>query len=92
MDKQVEVAFATVDKQMIIPVTLVENATVQQAIDASSIAEYFSEIDVSKMKVGIFGKVYSLNKTVEQGERIEIYRSLQQDPMDARRNRALVAK
>ena len=85
----VEVAFATSDKQLIIPVKLEQGASVQQAIDESGMLNQFPEIDLTQLKVGVFGKICFLEKTVEQGDRVEIYRPLTQNPMEARRNRAV---
>lgn len=85
----VEVAFATSDKQLIIPVKLEQGRGVQQAINESGILNQFPEIELTKTNVGIFGKVCDLEKIVEQGDRVEIYRPLTQDPMDARRKRAV---
>ena len=84
----VEVAFAKADKQLIIPVKLQPGSSVQQAINVSGILNQFVEIDLTKLKVGVFGKLRDLEKTLEQGDRVEIYRPLTQNPMDARRNRA----
>ncbi len=84
----IEVAFATSDKQICIQVKLKEVICVQEAIILSGILDQFSEIDLTKMKVGIFGKVCDLKKLVSQGDRVEIYRSLFINPMDARRKRA----
>ena len=85
----IEVAYANPDKQVIIPVKLVKGASVQQVINESGVLEQFAEIDLSRMCVGIFGKTCGLDKIVEQGDRVEIYRPLMQNPMDARRNRAV---
>jgi putative ubiquitin-RnfH superfamily antitoxin RatB of RatAB toxin-antitoxin module len=85
----VEVAFAISDKQLIIPVKLEQGASVQQAIYESGMLKQFPEIDLSQLKVGVFGKVCNLEKAVEQGDRVEIYRPLMQNPMEARRNRAV---
>lgn len=88
----VEVAFATPDKQMLIAVSLNVGSTAQQAIEASGIASEFTEIDLAQLSIGVFGKACRLDKVLEQNDRIEIYRSLLQDPMDARRNRAVATR
>lgn len=85
----VEVAFATPDNQVSVEVALQKGATVESAIEQSEISKKFAEIDLSVMAVGIYGKVCRLSKVVEQGDRVEIYRPLKQNPMEARRNRAL---
>ena len=86
---EVEVVFAKPDKQLTIIVKLEQGACVEQAIDDSGILNKFPEIDLTKLKIGVFGKLCDLEKTVEQGDRVEIYRPLTQNPMDARRNRAV---
>ncbi len=91
MDK-VEVAFAKPAKQVVIEVTVMAGDLVQQVIERSGVLSEFPEIDLSLMKVGMFGKLCKLDKQVEGGDRIEIYRPLLQNPMDARRNRAIKAK
>lgn len=88
----VEVAFATPNKQVILATTVAVNSTVEQVIINSGVLTQFPEIDLLKMAVGVFGKLCKLDRLIMQGERIEIYRHLLQNPMDARRNRAIKAK
>nr|WP_197492526.1 RnfH family protein [Methylomonas methanica] len=83
----VEVAYAESDRQVLIRVSLVANATVEQAIKASGILREFSEIDLSQLKVGIFGQICNLDKNLSAEDRVEIYRPLKQNPMEARRRR-----
>lgn len=83
----VEVAYATPKAQVLNNLTLPLGSTAEQAINASNILQQFPEIDLSKQKIGIFSSVCTLNKTLHDGDRVEIYRPLQQDPMTARRNR-----
>lgn len=83
----VEVAYATAEKQALIAVTLAAASTAGQAINASGILQQFPLIDLKTQKVGIFGSVCTLDKVLAEGDRVEIYRPLLQDPMTARRNR-----
>jgi len=83
----IEVAYAQPDKQVVIPLGVAAGSTVAQAIQASGILAQFPEIDLGQQKVGICGQVCSLDKTVNAGNRVEIYRPLLQNPMDARRGR-----
>ena len=55
----------------------------------SNITQEFTEIDLSNLQVGIFGKKIADPNThiVKAGERIEIYRPLLIDPQQARLNR-----
>lgn len=83
----VEVAYAKPDQQIVIALVIAADSSVAQAIQASGILDQFPEINLSHQKVGIFGQVYALDKAVNDGDRIEIYRPLLQNPMDARRSR-----
>ena len=80
------------DNQLIITLQVDESCTVEQAIFQSGILQEFSQIDLSKNKVGIFTEICSLNKILQENDRIEIYRHLVMDPMEARRQRAIKQK
>jgi len=85
----VEVAYATSEQQLILSVKVEEGCTVDQAIALSEILTHFPEIDLTKNKVGIFSQVCSLNKFLQENDRVEIYRDLALNPMEARRQRAI---
>ncbi len=84
----VEVAYATPEEQVIIPVEVTEGVDVEAAILESAVLAQFPEIDLSQNKVGIFGKACKLDKVLKAGERVEIYRPLIADPKEARKTRA----
>ena len=85
---RVGVAYAKPELQTVIEIELAIDSTVEQAIKASGILQQFPEIDLNRQKVGIFSQACKLDKAVQTGDRIEIYRPLTQNPMSARRNRA----
>ncbi|MDD5229266.1 MAG: RnfH family protein [Methylococcales bacterium] len=85
----VEVAYATPEKQTLLAVSLFENCTVAEAIVQSGILKQFSELHLEFLNVGIFSTPCALERNVKNGDRIEIYRPLQNDPKDARRQRAM---
>ena len=85
---RLEVAYAKPELQTVIEIELAIDSTVEQAIKASGILQQFPEIDLNRQKVGIFSQACKLDKAVQTGDRIEIYRPLTQNPMSARRNRA----
>ncbi|MCK5871560.1 MAG: RnfH family protein [Methylococcales bacterium] len=89
---KIEVAYAEAEQQLIIPVMLAIKSTVQHAIMVSKMLEYFPEINLETMQVGIFGQRCGLDQMVTMGDRVEIYRPLRYDPKTARRNRALLAQ
>ena len=88
----VEVAFALPEKQLIIPVRVHKDCTVQEAIKESGIESKFEEIDLSINDVGIFGKLTTLDTKLRDRDRVEIYRPLIADPKEIRRKRAAEGK
>ena len=88
----VEVAYAKPDEQLILSVACASMITVQEAIDRSGILEKFPEIDLAINKVGVFGKIATLDTALHPGDRVEIYRPLVADPKEARRRRAAKSK
>ncbi|MBT3811545.1 MAG: RnfH family protein [Gammaproteobacteria bacterium] len=85
----IEVAYARSDKQVIVALQVDESCTVEQAIELADIIRQFPEIDLAKNKVGIFSRVCFLSTRLQENDRVEIYRSLAIDPMEARRQRAV---
>jgi uncharacterized protein len=84
----VEVAYATFSEQVIIPLQVSAGTTVHQAIELSGVLSRFTDIDLAKAKVGIFSQICKLDTVLKADDRVEIYRPLLCDPMQARRVRA----
>ncbi len=84
----VEVAYAKPDKQRLIVLNVPCGTTVKQAIELSNILSEFPEIVLAKTSVGIFGQLCPLETVLKSHDRVEIYRPLLCNPMQARRNRA----
>ena len=95
----VEVAYATPEKQLIIPVQVAEGTTAYEAVVQSGIAAEFDSINVEKDAMGIFSRVLN-GKTLPMPkeyilsakDRVEIYRPLTIDPKQARLKRAEAKK
>ena len=92
---QVEVAYATPEKQLILSVEVPEGATAREAVELSGIVDHFPDIEPDQSAMGIFsrplnGKVLPTpeNYIPEPKDRVEIYRPLLLDPKQARLNRA----
>jgi len=81
------VCYALPEGQTLIPLTLPPGATVGDAIAASGITQRHPEIDPSAAKVGIFGKLTTLDTPLADHDRVEIYRPLIVDPKLARQRR-----
>ncbi|GAB3038122.1 MULTISPECIES: RnfH family protein [Oleiagrimonas] len=65
-----------------------EGATVAEALAACDLAQACPHLDVSMAPVGIFSRKVGRDHSLRDGDRVEIYRPLQMDPMQARRRRA----
>ena len=89
---QVEVAYAEPDTQVIIPLSVPEGATIEQAIEQSGVLAMFPSIDLTVNKVGIFGKLSKLDTALREKDRVEIYRKLIADPKEVRKQRAAQGK
>ena len=83
-----EVAYGDPTKQMIISFEAPSDISVKEAIALSGIKEKFNNIDLTKNRLGIFGKLISLDAKLRHKDRIEIYRPLIADPKEIRRKKA----
>ncbi|TXI86226.1 MAG: RnfH family protein [Cupriavidus sp.] len=83
----VDVVYALPKEQRIFRVDLPEPATVGEAIRRSGILGHYAQIDLASAKVGVFGRMVSLEAALRQGDRVEIYRGLSADPKVVRRQR-----
>ena len=63
------------------------DAVLLDALRASGVLERHPEIDIGSTRFGIWGQLRALDAALRDGDRIEIYRPLQVDPMEARRLR-----
>ena len=96
---KVEVAYATPERQLIVPLEVPLGTTALEAVKRSNITNEFSEINIKKDTMGIFskpldGKGRPKPNEYEMcaGDRVEIYRPLIIDPKAARLDRAKVSK
>jgi putative ubiquitin-RnfH superfamily antitoxin RatB of RatAB toxin-antitoxin module len=74
--------------QVVLPVKVNADATVEEVIRLSGVLEQFPDIDLAVNKVGVFGKLSKLTAQLQPGDRVEIYRTLIADPKESRRQRA----
>ena len=89
----IEVIYALPDEQNVIFVSLPAGSTVHDAVTHSGLLDNHWPNDNLKIipgetPVGIFGERVSYDEPLEDGDRVEIYRPLVVDPMEARRARA----
>jgi len=84
----VEVVLAMPRRQHLVTVAVAPGTTVAGAILAAGIAALFPDIGIASMDVGIWGRRVARDAIVADGDRVELYRPLQIDPRDARRQLA----
>lgn len=85
---RVEVVFVDSDQVEQRQIMVVLGATVMQAIAASGITDRLPEGSVDPARIGIFSRKVTMDHILREGDRIELYRPLLLDPMEARRRRA----
>lgn len=90
-DAAVEVAYALPDQQRVVQVAWRAGLTAGEAVEASGLPQDFPEIDVRPRMLGIFGRRVDASQALSPGDRVEIYRPLD-DPKERRRRRVAEAK
>ena len=89
---EVEVAYATPQRQQVITIKVPAGSSAIDAVRCSGILHAFPEIDLTRVKLGVYSRRIDPNQAVRAGDRIEIYRLLLTDPQRARRVRARSVK
>jgi putative ubiquitin-RnfH superfamily antitoxin RatB of RatAB toxin-antitoxin module len=84
----VAVVYARSERQAVRTVWVAESSPVRAAIAASGLLDEYPEIDLAKNRVGIFGKLSSLERPLRHGDQVEIYRPLAIEARESRRKRA----
>ena len=88
-DKHVVVAYADSARQYFWPVVLPAEATIADAIAAARRQTQDADVPWDSAPVGIFGEARSRADLPVDGDRIELYRPLPDDPKARRRAQAL---
>ncbi len=87
-----EVVLATPERQVLLALEVAEGSSVADVIARSGIESQFPSLAIDDMPVGLWGRLVSRDSVVGPGDRVELYRSLEVDPREARRQRALAEK
>ncbi len=85
----VSVVLAWPDKEVSAVMVLKENSTVGLAINIAKEDPVFLDVDFEDYAVGIYGELCGLEHVLSDGDRIELYRPIKEDPKEQRRKRAL---
>jgi uncharacterized protein len=84
----VEVVYAEAHGARVKSLSLPQGATVAQALLLAAQDADLRGLDLSRAPLGIFGQRAQHDQVLQDGDRIEIYRPLAEDPKIARRRRA----
>lgn len=84
----IELVFATAEKQQLSSVTIKIGTTAREAIVQSGLASEFPSFDFSRCPLGIWGRPVADERILAEGDRLEAYRQLRRDPREARRELA----
>jgi putative ubiquitin-RnfH superfamily antitoxin RatB of RatAB toxin-antitoxin module len=84
----VQVCYAKPDVQILRELSVRRGTTLQDAIRQSGVLDDAPEIDLAVCRVGIHGRLRTLDTILRDCDRIEIYRPLLADPKESRRKRA----
>lgn len=91
MSIEVSVVLAMPNKQKVVELTVDEGCTAREALMLSlnsGIDLASNGLDASVVPLGVFGERVADDWQLENGDRVEIYRELAQDPKELRRRRA----
>lgn len=86
---QIEVVFGLAAQQSLLSVTVATGSSVADVLAASDIEAMYPGFKFGELPVGIWGRIVGRDQIVGPGDRVEVYRPLELDPREARRQLAL---
>lgn len=89
---RIEVVLALPDRQYVAALPLHAGMTALDAVRASGLLERFPGPADATPALGIYGKRVEGTHLLREGDRVEIYRPLTNDPREARRRAAQAAR
>ena len=84
---RVEIVYAQPQHSIVKALHIREGALIADALALAAEDEAFRAVDVANCAVGIFGRVAPQDQILKDGDRLEIYRPLLEEPKLARRKR-----
>ena len=84
----IQICFAIGADVQMLELEIAPNLTIQNVLDDSNISQQLPSLSRESMKLGIFGKIKSMDTELRDGDRLEIYQPLLAQPMESRRRRA----
>jgi putative ubiquitin-RnfH superfamily antitoxin RatB of RatAB toxin-antitoxin module len=91
-DVEVELVFALADRQVLRTLSVAAGSSICDVLTVSGFQADFPDIDFGELATGIWGREAALSQKIKAGDRIEIYRPLELEPREARRQLALAGR
>jgi putative ubiquitin-RnfH superfamily antitoxin RatB of RatAB toxin-antitoxin module len=85
---RIEIVYAEQQRSVVKSLKMAEGVLIADALKWAALDEDFQGVDLANATVGIHGSVASRDRPLKDGDRIEIYRPLAEEPKLARRKRA----
>ena len=87
-----EVVAATPRRQVAIALQVPAGTTLAEAVAMADLPTRLPELSVDENRLGIFGKRRNPDTVMSDGDRAEVYRPLEADPKEVRRQLAELAR
>jgi uncharacterized protein len=84
---RIEIVYAEPQRSVVKSFSVPQGAVIADALREAAADQDFLGIDLSGSALGIFGKLAQRDQPLKDGDRIEIYRPLTEEPKLARRKR-----
>ena len=85
---RIEIVYAQPQRSLVKHLSMPPGALIADALSVAALDEDFQGLDLANATVGIFGSLANRDRPLKDGDRIEIYRPLAEEPKLARRKRA----
>ena len=89
---RVDVVLALPNQQIVVELELAESATVGDALTLAQQDPAFAGFSLSTFPVGVWGERCELDREVVEGDRVELYRPLEIEAKERRRQHAAQQK
>lgn len=73
---EISVVYAVPEQQPWVNIEVPDDCTLAEAISLSGLANSYPDLDLNRLRVGIFGKLSTLETCLKPGDRVEIYQPL----------------
>ena len=84
----IEIVYAEQQRSIVKSLQVEQGSLIADALRLAALDEDFQGVDLANAAVGIYGNVAGRDRLLKEGDRIEIYRPLAEEPKLARRKRA----